>query len=298
MSILDEIARGSRTSPLDIAKAGTQGRMDYMNMRVQALKTEEWIAQRDRDNRLRASLVGTDFTDPKSTAEAAKTAAGIEGGYEVALKLSKHALAQKPKKGESFTDMMPIFSGSTQIGYGQKDKGGRLYNFQTMSKIDKKSDKPDKPTKVGRPNKEQIETATKWVEESEAFGQEGAWNVGFSSDDNKKLGRTIASRAQKLIVDAKVLKQSISDEEAMDIAAQEIEALGSTIYEEGAFGSKDLKGDIKFEPGISTTLQNFLGVNPTPIDIDIPKVSNESEYDKLPKGTKYIDPNGVERIKG
>jgi len=42
MGLLDEIARGGRTSALDIAKAKTQGQRDYQELQMQALKMEDW----------------------------------------------------------------------------------------------------------------------------------------------------------------------------------------------------------------------------------------------------------------
>jgi hypothetical protein len=45
----------------------------------------------------------------------------------------------------------------------------------------------------------------------------------------------------------------------MDLAAQEIEAMGSTIYKEDVFG-RSLKKDISFAPGISSVIQNYFGL--------------------------------------
>jgi hypothetical protein len=264
MGILDEIARGGRTSALDVVKAGTQGRMDIMNiqaaqqkMQMDALKTEEWLEERDRESRLRSSLEGAAFTTPEETREASQIALGL-GEFETAMKMEELALKQVPKKDKHYGNMIPIYSGNEMIGYAQKDQDNKLHNFKTLKSL-KGKDSLTRVTKPARPSKEQIGTAVDWAKASEAFGEEGVLSFGFSSKDYQTIGRTIASRAQKLIVDAKQLNQSISDEEAMDLAAQEIENMGSTIYKEDIFG-RSLKKDITFDPGMSSVLQNFFGI--------------------------------------
>lgn len=265
MSILDQIARGGRYSGLDVAKAKTQGRMDYLNiqaaqqkMQVDALKTEEWLETRDRESRLRSSLEGTGFATPEATRESSQIAMEL-GEYETAMNMEELALKQVPKKDKQYGNMKAIYSGDVLIGYGQKDKDNKIHNFKTVKSL-KGKDSLTKVTKPARPSKEQISTAVDWAKNSDAFGEEGITSFGFSNKDYQTLGRTIASRAQKLIVDAKQLNQSIDDETAMDLAAQEIEAMGSTIYEEDIFG-RSLKKDISFDPGTSSVIQNYFNLN-------------------------------------
>jgi len=290
MGILEEIARGTKVSPLDIAQAEGKGRRDYLSeqnvqqeLQMKALKMEDWLTERDRKTRLRASLEGSGFSTPEETRKSSEIAMGL-GEYKTAMEMEQLALKQIPKKDKKYGNMKPIYSNGQMIGYAQKDEKGQLHNFKTLKSITGK-ESLTKVTKPSRPSKEQIETATDWVKQSESFGEEG-WGFGFSSKDNRVLGRTIASRAQKLIVDAKQLNQSISDEEAMDLAAQEIEALGSTIYEETLFGSgKKLKEEnIKFNPGMSKVLLDYFGVDRDEGGIET-WTEDGYEYRKLPDGT-------------
>lgn len=299
MSILDEIARGTRTTPLDVAQAKARGKKDYLaeqgiqqELKIQALKMEEWLEDRDREQRLRSSMEGHKFNTPEETRKASEAALQI-GEFKTAMELEQLALKQIPKKDKKYGAMKEVTSNGKLIGYAQIDQDGKYHNFKTLKSITGKGSLT-KVTKPSRPSKEQIETAIDWAKNSDTFGEVGLGNLGFSNKDYKRLGRTIASRAQKLIVDAKQLNQSISDEEAMDLAAQEIEAMGSTIYKDDFFG-KSLKGDITFPAGMSSKILEFYGV-------DSPQDKNNEEfmkmYNSLPSGAEYIDPNGVKRIKG
>jgi len=295
MSILEMIAGRGATSGEDIARAQLEGERSRQILQMKSLEMEEWLEERDHKKRLRDSLKGTDFTTPEGAAEASRFASEAEDP-EMAITLSKLSNQLKSKDRKSFGDMKPIYSGGKQIGYAQKSDDGQLHNFKTLENIIGKKKKAP-ATKVGKPSNEQIETATNLVKESAKLGESDWLGVGFSSDDYGKLGRSIASRAMKLMADAKDLGQGISDQEAMNIAAQEIEDMGQNVYTKGSWGSKDLVEKIEFEPGTSSKLQEFLGISTSARGAGIQNISNVDEFNKLPSGAKYIDPNGVQRIK-
>ena len=262
MSLLDEIARGGRTTAMDAVKAKTQGQRDYQELQMQSLKMEDWLEKREQTRRLKASLKGTDFTTPTGAAEASGIASDI-GDPDMAINLAKLSDSLKAKDKTKYGMMKPIYSGEKHIGYAQKDSTGKLHNFKTIENITGKKKTP-KASKVGKPSNEQIETATKLVKESKVLGESDFWGVGFDSDDYGKLGRSIASRSNKLQADAKDMGQGISDQEAMNIAAQEIENMGKNLYEEtGYFGGKELVEKIEFEPGTSSKLMEFLNISTT-----------------------------------
>jgi len=295
MGLLDEIARGGRTSALDIARAETQGQADYQELQMQSLKMEDWLEKRAHKKRLRASLKGTDFTTVEGAAEASQFASEAEDP-EMAITLAKLSDSLKPKSKKMFGNMKPIYSDGKHIGFAQKSDDGQLHNFKTLENIKGKG--KDKPaTKVAKPSDEQITTATDLVKESAKLG-EGGWDVvGFSSDDYGKLGRSIASRAMKLMADAKDMGQGISDQEAMNIAAQEIEDMGQNVYTKGSWGSKDLVEKIEFKPGTSIRLQKFFGLSTSAKGTGLVTVKNANDFNNLPSGTVFIDPNGVKRTK-
>lgn len=304
MGILDQIARGGKYSGLDIAKAGVQGRRDRMDadaytqkMQMMAMEMQDYVEGRDRKKRLRASLKGTDFGDYESTTEASRKALET-GDYETSLTFSKHALSQKGKKTDTFGKMQDIYIGGEKIGIGQYDNEGRVVNLKTTKQLEGDGGL-EKPLKPSRASKGQKDEAVAYLKKSEAFGEVGPMDTGFSNKDYKELGSTIASRAQKIMVDAKQMRQSISYIEARDIAVQEVEEMGDSIYETDLFGmGKNLKKDeIRFKPGISKPLQDFLGVSTESQPTGVSNAEFAAEYSKLPSGAKYIDPKGVERIK-
>ena len=302
MSILQEIAKGGAWSGLDIAKASIQGAVDAQRMhsvdqdlQIKAMEMADYLEKRERSKRLRASLEGADFTDYKTSAEAAQRASDA-GEYETAISISKHALAQKPKATDAFGKMQDVFVGGKKVGVGQYDNEGKLHNFKTLKQMTDKG-KGVAPTKARTPTKGQIERATDMIKKSPAFGEEGWASVGLSTKDNKAMGRMVASRAQKLISDAKQLGETISDEVAMDLAMQEVEANKDKIVTDEGWAGYSIKkrSETVFPAGISPTLQNYLGVD-TP-EAAIKTITTTEEYANLPSGTQYKDPQGNIRIK-
>lgn len=301
MGILQEIARGGAWSGLEIAKAGVQGQRDAaqlqamdQELQIKAMEMNDYLEKRGRERRLRSSLTGADFTDAESSAQAAQMASDV-GGYETALAISKHALAQKPKGTDVFGKMQDVYVGGKKVGVGQYDNEGKLHNFKTLKQMTDKG-KGGAPTKARTPTKGQIERSTDMVKKSAVFGEEGLDTFGLSSKDNKTLGRIVASRAQKLISDAKQLGETISDETAHELALAELEKKKDKLLKSDWVGySLKKQEDTIFESGISKELTNYLGVDaPTS---EIVRVQGMDDYNKLPKGAKYIDPNGVERVK-
>jgi len=260
MGILDEIARGGQTSALDVARAENQGRSESQELQMQALKMEEWLTQRANKKRLNASLKGTDFTTPEGAAEASQFASDAENP-EMAITLAKLSDSLKPKSRTSFGNMKPMYVGKKLIGYGQQDSDGKFHNVKSLKDVNgKKGD--GKVTKVGKPSGEEITAGVNWVENSNAFGAGGETSFGLDTDDNERLGRIVASRAMKLMADAKDLGHKIGDQTAMDLAGKELESMGKNIYKEDTFG-RSLVGEIEFESGVSEGLMKYLGVSTT-----------------------------------
>ncbi len=153
MGILDQIARGTTTSPMDIAKAGSQGRGDAMTLQgtqqelqIQSLKMNEWLNERDRKSRTRKSQEGQSYSTSKETAIAAESALDT-GDYQTAIRLQTLSDSQKTKKGESFGDIEEIYSNGKLIGYGQRNKkSNKIRKFIEISnKRPKKSELPSTP---------------------------------------------------------------------------------------------------------------------------------------------------------
>lgn len=283
------------TDVLEGMKTGKQMAKTDQEMQIKAMEMQEYTEQRKREKRLRASMKGADFGDYESTSDAAQRASDL-GEFEKAMKMEELALKQKPKKTDAFGPMQQITVGGKKM-WGQYDDKGKIHNLKTDKQMTGK-DGLAKPTKARTPTKEQITRASGMVEKSTTFGtsrDSDTW-FGLSNKENKILGRLVASRGQKLISDAKQLDQTISDETAMSLALQELEGMPN-ITKEDLFG-RSLKSekDIAFPAGISTTLLNHLGV-------DVPKTGKidtaafAAKWAAMPKGTKYIDPNGIERIK-
>jgi len=97
MGILDEIARGGRTSALDIAKAGAQGQMDYMRLQgasqglhMKALKMQAYNEQVSLKKRSRDILGDADLSTIEGTRKAASDAFEV-GDVDLGLNLSKRA---------------------------------------------------------------------------------------------------------------------------------------------------------------------------------------------------------------
>jgi len=302
MSILDEIARGGRTSALDVAMAGTRGRTDALSiqntqqaLRIKTMEMNAYIEQRVRDKRLRASLTGADFSDYTASTEAAKRASEA-GEYETAMKISEHALKQKPKKTDAFGPMQDVYVKGSKIGVGQYDTEGKLFNFKTSKQMTGDGGLA-KPTKARTPTKEQITRGTSMIETSSVFGAGEETVFGLDKNDNKTLGRLAASRGQKLVSDAKQLGETISDETGMSLAIQELEGMPDIIQEDLVGRSLKDPKSISFPSGISNVLQDYLGLSTEAMPSGVDNANFMNEYNALPSGAKYIDPKGIERVK-
>ena len=101
MSILDEIARGGRTSGLDIAKAGVQGQKDALalqgmsqDMQLQAMKIQMYKTSSEIKKKARGVYQSSDLSSVQGTRETSQklfAAGDVEGG----LALEKDADAQE-----------------------------------------------------------------------------------------------------------------------------------------------------------------------------------------------------------
>lgn len=287
------------TDVLEGMKTGQSIKESNQNMQIKAMEMQEYVEDKKREKRLRDALKGTDFGNYEESTEAAGIASEID--YKTGMAISKHAQSQKPKDKDGFGAMQDITIKGTKVGIGQYGDDGRLYAFKTNKQMTGDGSGLAKPTKARTPTKEQITRGTGMIEKSAVFGAGGdsETTFGLNTKDNKLLGRLAAARGQKLVSDAKQLGQTISDETGMSIAIQELEGMKDTIVKDDLFGRsvKDQK-DIKFPPGISKELQNYLGVDASasvPSGVDMAAFAKE--YAALPSGASYVHPDGSKRIK-
>jgi len=266
------------TDPVKAMLQGQQMRKGRQDMQVKSMEMQEYAEQKGRERRLRNSMKGADFGDYESTSEAAQAASDI-GEYEKAMKIQTLAEKQKTKPTDAFGPMQEIKVGGIVTGVGQYDKEGKIHNFKTNKQLKKGGSGLAKPTKARTPTKEQITRGTSMIENSTVFGSGGETSFGLDKKDNKLMGRLAAARGQKLVSDAKQLGQTISDETGMSLAIQELEGMKDTIIQEDFFGRSIKDQDkIAFPAGISSVLQNYLGV-------DAPS-GDGYEYRTLPNGTQ------------
>jgi len=236
---------------------------------VDKIKLGDYIRKVNQQKSTEQALLNADLSSWEQTMDASK-AAFAEGNIQVGTELAKMAETQK-------------------------------YHQQTI--YDKlQSSKVSKPPMVTTPSKEMIETAVTAISKNKTLGQMGWFNLGFSNDDYRVLGRSIASRAKELMAQSKAGGFTLNDTTAMSIATEELADIVKTtpdLIDEGFFGGKTLQRDIKFPSGTSKRLVEFLGNSASLMqnNSDIPRINTAEDYNLLPSGSTYIDPNGKKRVK-
>lgn len=75
----------------------------------------------------------------------------------------------------------------------------------------------------------------------------------------------------------------------------------AVLREEGRKGKTDSKANVQATKDFQSASNALLRLSPREIPTlksgELPKPATKAEYDKLPSGTRYIDPNGKERVK-
>ncbi len=265
MGILDQIARGTTTSPMDIAKAGSQGRSDAMSLQgasqklqMDAMKIQAYTEEEDLRKRSRAVMRDADLSTAAGTREASQELFNI-GNIEMGLSLEGDADKEE---------------GAIAQAAARKLESDKMYSFKD------KTQKDLTQYRVDTLEVKKTETERKRDKDNKALAAKVAAHKDKMGLGLKKLDASIDKTRSTLLFKSKKLDSKINyQKEQLNLATNKYTTQISQFQDKLSESAKELSALIDFRDRKNNIASGGLRIKQQKLNLDIKKAKNKYELD-------------------